>query len=300
MTDKIRYKRLAYIALDVTDVAASADFYGRLVGLETISSNADEARLRCSGKTLDLMLRKGPTPGLRRVSFELTDTQQFATARERIAAAGLSVKDVPADEAASIGFEKGLRCAAPGSGLEVELITGLQEEGAFEPTVAKIARLGHVVMNVGDFPAVLKFWTETLNFAISDAVPNRIAFLRCFPNPLHHSLAVIAAPQDGYNHVNFMVSDIDDVGRGMNRMKKADVPIVFGPGRHEPSGSIFLYFLDPDGMTAEYSFGMEEFGEHDARDPRDLDPTPETLDTWGSVPDPRFAKTGALLASVDA
>src|SRR3546814_20766507 len=77
-----------------------------------------------------------------------------------------------------------------------------------------------------------------------------------------------------------MVSDIDDVGRAINRMKKAEVPIVFGPGRHEPSGSIFLYFLDPDGMTAEYSFGMEEFDEVGAREPRELEAKPEVLDTW--------------------
>jgi 2,3-dihydroxy-p-cumate/2,3-dihydroxybenzoate 3,4-dioxygenase len=82
----------------------------------------------------------------------------------------------------------------------------------------------------------------------------------------------------------------------MNRMKKADVPIVFGPGRHLPSGSIFLYFLDPDGMTAEYSFGMEEFEPEGAREPRVLDPTAEVLDTWGSVPDPRFGQQGAILS----
>src|SRR3546814_611342 len=89
---------------------------------------------------------------------------------------------------------------------------------------------------------------------------------------------------------------IDDVGRAINRMKKAEVPIVFGPGRHEPSGSIFLYFLDPDGMTTEYSFGMEEFEEEDARPPRALEAKPEVLDTWGSLPDPRFGKGGAILS----
>ena len=46
-----------------------------------------------------------------------------------------------------------------------------------------------------------------------------------------------------------------------DRLRKAEVPIVYGPGRHPPSGSFFLYFLDPDGMTLEYSHGMEEFPE---------------------------------------
>jgi 2,3-dihydroxy-p-cumate/2,3-dihydroxybenzoate 3,4-dioxygenase len=80
----------------------------------------------------------------------------------------------------------------------------------------------------------------------------------------------------------------------MNRMRKANVPIVFGPGRHEPSGSLFLYFLDPDGMTLEYSFGMEEFPEDATREARSLDAKPEVLDIWGSVPSPDFAKIGAI------
>ena len=96
------------------------------------------------------------------------------------------------------------------------------------------------------------------------------------------------------NHVNFMVSDIDDIGRAMNRMKAAGVEIVFGPGRHLPSESIFLYFLDPDGMTVEYSFGMETFPEAGAREARLLEPVPATLDTWGSVATPAFGKIGAI------
>ncbi len=39
---------------------------------------------------------------------------------------------------------------------------------------------------------------------------------------------------------------------------------MFGPGRHPPSESVFLYFLDPDGLTLEYSFGMEEFPERES------------------------------------
>jgi 2,3-dihydroxy-p-cumate/2,3-dihydroxybenzoate 3,4-dioxygenase len=102
---------------------------------------------------------------------------------------------------------------------------------------------------------------------------------------------------DGLNHVNFMVTDLDDIGCATNRMKKAGVPIVFGPGRHLPSTSVFLYFLDPDGMTAEYSFGMEEIPEHDGRAPRALSASPEVLDTWGSLPDPRFGKAGAIVGN---
>ena len=62
-----------------------------------------------------------------------------------------------------------------------------------------------------------------------------------------------------------MVTEIDDVGRGLARFKAKEVPVVYGPGRHPASTSVFLYFLDPDGMTLEYSFGMEQFPELEPR-----------------------------------
>ena len=97
------------------------------------------------------------------------------------------------------------------------------------------------------------------------------------------------------HHINFMVTDIDDIGKAMNRLKAADVPIVFGPGRHLPSTSIFLYFLDPDGNTMEFSFGMELFGESDGRGPRELQHKPEVMDIWGGRPDPRFGKGSPIV-----
>ena len=91
-----------------------------------------------------------------------------------------------------------------------------------------------------------------------------------------------------------MVSEIDDVGRARNRLINAGVDIVFGPGRHMPSGSVFLYFLDPDGMTAEFSFGMEEFPEENPREARMLENSAQTMDLWGGMPKPEFCKRGEI------
>ena len=49
-----------------------------------------------------------------------------------------------------------------------------------------------------------------------------------------------------------------------------------------------------DGMTLEYSFGMETFPEEDPRQPRVLPRVPEWSDAWGSTPEPRFGKVGVL------
>jgi 2,3-dihydroxy-p-cumate/2,3-dihydroxybenzoate 3,4-dioxygenase len=290
-----RYKRLGYVALNVTDLAKSTAFYRDLVGLALTESNDEIAALRCSRDHHNLLLYRSAAPGLKRIGFELEGRKDLDAAREYVAGLGLSIEEVPADELKSLRTVAAFRFRLPGSGLCLEYFVQMMHLAqAYQPTVAKIERLGHVVLNVSDFDGALQWLTGKLGFAISDFVPGFAAFLRCHPNPLHHSMAILTGTENHLNHVNFMVTDIDDIGRGMNRMKQNGVEIVFGPGRHQPSESIFLYWLDPDRMTVEYSFGMETFPEAGAREARLLEPVPATLDTWGSTPTPAFGKVGAI------
>ena len=93
-----------------------------------------------------------------------------------------------------------------------------------------------------------------------------------------------------------MVEGFDVIGKALPRFKRDDIPVVFGPGLHPMSDSNFLYFLDPDGITWEYTFGMEEFPEIDPRDPRSPELGPESMDSWGNVMDPRMGQVGRVLA----
>jgi 2,3-dihydroxy-p-cumate/2,3-dihydroxybenzoate 3,4-dioxygenase len=290
-----RYKRLAYVALNVTDLVRSTAFYRDLVGLTLTENTAAFSALRCSQDHHNVLLYPADRPGLKRVGLELESRNDLAAAREYVAGLGLPIEEIAADELKALRTVAGFRFRLPGSALCLEYFVQMMHLAqGFTPTVAKIERLGHVVINVADFDQALHWLTEKLGFRVSDFVPGFAAFLRCFPNPLHHSFAILTGADDHLNHVNFMVKDIDDVGQAMNRMKKSEVEIVFGPGRHQPSESIFLYFLDPDRMTVEYSFGMETFPEQGAREARLLEPVPGTLDSWGSVPTPAFGKVGAI------
>ena len=154
---------------------------------------------------------------------------------------------------------------------------------AFAPSVAKIQRLGHVVVHCARRDEVLRTLTGELNFKVSDHFADQVAFLRCFPNPYHHSFGVARSDVDGLHHVNFMVTDVDDIGRATDRMRQAGVEVVYGPGRHDISNSIFFYYLDPDGLTVEYSFGMEEFPEEAPREARQLPLNPAILDSWADA-----------------
>jgi len=228
----------------------------------------------------------------------MESAEQTALLRAHIESLGLETRSVAPAECALLTIsEDAFRFREPNSGATFEFFSGMAKaDGPFVPTCAKIARLGHVVLAVKSLPDAERFFLEQLNFRASDRIDGMVTFMRAFPNPFHHSLGLSQADENKLHHVNFMVTEVDDIGKANNRFKKNGVPIVFGPGRHPPSESMFFYFVDPDGHWNEYSFGMEEFPEVGARAPRRLPASLESIDYWGSIPDPGYPQTGAIEA----
>ena len=291
----IRFRRLGYVALNVTDLGRSTAFYTGIVGLEAAMAANGDVLLRCSDRRVDVMLTSAADPGLKRIGWQMESSKALAAARAHFTEIGLKLRDVPAADAEAVGIGEAFRISEPTTGATFEFyVVMAKADTPFAASHTKITRLGHVVLNTTDKDATEKFLREHMNFAVSDWIENTVSFMRCFPNPLHHTMGIGQSGAAGLNHVNFMVTDLDDIGRAHNRVKANAVPIVYGPGRHPPSDSVFLYFLDPDGMTIEYSFGMEEFAEVGAREPRMLAPTLDSIDYWGGIPDPRFAKVGKI------
>lgn len=292
-----RYTKLGYVALNVSDTGRSKHFYETLWGLEHTETNAaGEVFLRCSDDHHNLILYRGAKPGLKRIGWELeseVDLDKITSILERN---GQKVREVDAGERSALHQGRTIRFTDPFTGASHEYYSAQHILGGkpWKPTVAKIQRLGHVVLKTPRYEEALAFYLDVLNFRVSDQIDGFISFMRCFPNPFHHSFGLAKSTAGQLHHVNFMVTEVDDIGKGMWRFQRNDVPIVRGPGRHPPSGSMFLYVLDPDGITAEYSFGMEEFPEVAPRRPRLLPPVPESIDYWGCPTDPRQGATGVI------
>jgi 2,3-dihydroxy-p-cumate/2,3-dihydroxybenzoate 3,4-dioxygenase len=296
----IRYAKLGYVALNVSDLEKSCDFYGRLLGLEKVESDVpNTAFYRCSRDHHNLILTQGANPGLKRIGLELEMPEMVDASFEYFSSIGLNPQLVPLEELDVLQQAKSFRVVDP-FGVTFEFYSDMSQLPLeFQPSVAEIQKLGHVVLKTPDVEKATKFYNKMFNFAISDYLAGTGSsskggtWFRCFPVPYHHSFAVFDGPETSLHHVNFMVSTIDDIGKAVNRFKKSGVSIAMGPGRHAPSGAIFLYVLDPDGMTIEYSFGMEEFPEVNPRKPKYLAPEPETIDLWGGqVADHKMAGIG--------
>jgi 2,3-dihydroxy-p-cumate/2,3-dihydroxybenzoate 3,4-dioxygenase len=295
----IRYKKLGFVELTVTDLEHSAAFYRDIVGLEPAGEGPEgERRFRCSEDPYAVVLHKADRPGFKRGGWMLEDERQFENLHKALKGTGVAYETMSDAECKARGFGRATRTVEPNMGatLEFYLLPGDTKPRPFVPTLAKIQRLGHVVWRTPHYDKANAFFREVLNFAESDRIGEGVTFYRAFPNPYHHGIGVGRSARNLFHHLNFMVTEIDDVGCGLARFKAKDVPVVFGPGRHPASTSVFLYFLDPDGLTLEYSFGMEEFPEKSPRAPRWLDPTPPNIDSWGSYRDPRMSTTGEIAA----
>jgi len=295
MSEELRFRRLGYLALNVSDLARSSAFYENVVGLEPTGGGYGQRMFRCSDKHHDIVLVQGSEPGIKRIGWEMESAKALAALRDRFSALGLNPMPVSNAESATLGIHEAFRISDPVFGATMEFFAAMDSApDGYKPTHTKIVRLGHVVLAGPDLKAAEDFFMGEMNFRASDRIEDSVVHMRCFPNPLHHSFGVGKAASPQLHHINFMVTDIDDIGRANVRMKREGVPIVYGPGKHPQSESMFFYFLDPDGMTLEYSFGMEEFPETDARPPRMFPQAVESADHWGGLPEPDFAKVGVI------
>jgi len=130
----------------------------------------------------------------------------------------------------------------------------------------RLRKIGHVVLNVSDLDAAVRFYTEMLGLLVSDRypdsmVPGGMVFLRC--NTDHHGVALVGgAPKlerSSLNHFAFEVGTPDEVFRARAWLRGHGVPIVF-EGRRRAGCQLAVEFRDPDGNNLEIYWGLDQVG----------------------------------------
>jgi 2,3-dihydroxy-p-cumate/2,3-dihydroxybenzoate 3,4-dioxygenase len=285
-----RYRKLGYVAINVSDVARARSFYETMVGLAANGEGAEgEAFLRCGADHHAIVLYPAAPPGLKRIGFEIEDRRELDLFADRLEREGIAPLPVDTAEAAALRQSSAFRITDPFTGATLEFYAGMEPARVpFVPTLARIQRIGHVVMRVADLDGAVDFYTRKLGFRISDAIEGQACFMRCHPSPYHHGIGLFQGKTAQLHHVNFMVSEMADIDSAIARFRHAGVRIVYGPGRHRPSGSFYVYFHEPDGLTLEYSYDMEEFPEADARAPRIFESPRESDELWRFLKDPEL------------
>ena len=141
------------------------------------------------------------------------------------------------------------------------------------PRRFQLRKIGHVVLNVTDLEAAVRFYTELLGLQVSDRypdsmVPGGMVFLRC--NTDHHGVALVGGARRGdvrsLNHFAFEVGSVEEVFRARDWLSRNGVPIVF-EGRRRAGCQVAVEFRDPDGNNLEIYWNIDQIGTHGSSRP---------------------------------
>ena len=130
----------------------------------------------------------------------------------------------------------------------------------------QLRKIGHVVLNVTDLDASVRFYTELLGLQVSDRypdtmVPGGMVFMHLGGD--HHGIALVGGAskteRTSLNHFALEVGSPDEVFRARAWLRKQGVPIHF-EGRRRAGCQIAVEFQDPDGNNVEIYWGIDQVG----------------------------------------
>jgi catechol 2,3-dioxygenase-like lactoylglutathione lyase family enzyme len=138
-------------------------------------------------------------------------------------------------------------------------------------------KISHIVLHSPNHKAMTQFFIDVLGFRLSDWLGDFMSFLRC--NAWHHRIAILPGPPC-LNHVAYDMVTVDDMMRGIGRLKSHGTDIRWGPGRHTAGNNTFSYFTTPNGFAVEYTSELDEVDDerHEAQVHK---PSADIMDQWG-------------------
>ncbi|TXN29535.1 glyoxalase [Lacisediminihabitans profunda] len=279
----LRHTAVSHLALRVPDVAATAEFYGRILGLvvhEPLANGGLRLGWGVGHHVLDLL--EGAR-ALDHYAFEVRDFDGVAAIRDRLQAAGYTVSSVDVDLIdSSIGHAHGISVVDPdGNTVQFHSPVWRQGEGAATPGRRPV-KYQHITLGTTDVTPLAAFFTDIVGFQISDQLDDgRFAWLRSDKD--HHTLAIVNVGEAGnVDHYSYDLAEWEDFKSWCDKLTEYDVDVAWGPGRHGPGNNLFVFFDDPAGNHVELSAEMEKF--YDDRVtyvPRRWEPLPKTVNLWG-------------------
>ncbi|HZQ59675.1 MAG TPA: VOC family protein [Acidimicrobiales bacterium] len=285
---------IAYVGLEVADVAAFGPFLGDIMGLVPGEPAGDgSATWRNDDRAHRIIVREGPANDAVFVGMEAASAAAFDRAVARAEGAGARVTDGTSADAAARRVAALARVDTPW-GVPVELVHGLAAgavpfdaplvPGGF---LTKGVGFGHVALVAGDLDAADAFARDALGMVQSDwietdlgGIPLTVRFYHC--NPRHHTLALAHLPLElpqKLHHVMVESVDRDNVGRAFDRAWQAQVPIANALGKHDNDKMFSFYAVTPAGFQFEFGYGARTIEEPWTEDRRY-----DRISEWGHQP----------------
>ena len=115
--------------------------------------------------------------------------------------------------------------------------------------------MGHAVLTTARLDEVMPFYTDILDFRLSDYIlrPFKAYFFHL--NPRHHSLAFVDTGRNGVHHLMVELCYLDDVGQAYDLALREPQSIGATFGRHTNDEMTSFYSISPSKFMVEYGWG---------------------------------------------
>lgn len=267
--------RLHHIELTSPQPEVLRDFYARAFGYR--SSVLDDGRLLLDVGHRRLLLARGPARGLGCAAFALGSAAQLDALRGHLRERNVPLLPGPTPLFAADAF-----AVRDPEGRTLAFGRPLHEGPSEAPPDVLLGRMQHVVVTTLDLAAVEHFYEHVLGFVLSDrvvredGVPTTL-FYRS--DAEHHSFAAFLSDALRVDHHALDVPDWNAVRDWADHFAAAEIPIVWGPGRHGPGNNVFCMVADPDGNMVEISAELEQMPREMAA--REWPHNERSLNLWG-------------------
>lgn len=274
-----RVTEIRYVGYAVTDLAAERAFYVDNWKLKEVREQDGMVYLAAEGhdELFVVRLRPDAVQRIDVIALAAETNADVDALFARVRDYGCKIVWEP-KELAQFGGGYGFRFFSK-DGLPYEISAGVARgtARALAPREAIPERISHIVMHSPRHHEELAFFIDVLGFKLSDWLGDFMCFLRC--NEAHHRIAFLPGPPC-LNHIAYDMANVDEMMRGVARLKRQHIDIRWGPGRHTAGNNTFSYFTTPGGFAVEYTAELEkvDFESHVAQV---IAPAPEIMDQWG-------------------
>lgn len=275
-----RVTEIRFVGYGVQDFETERKFYTADWGLVEVDATNDTAWFKTHGHDEHHVVRlhRSESNCIEVIALAAASRDDVDVLHARVVGAGCRIVFEPRElDAPGGGY--GFRFFSP-DGLPFEVSAEVEQlnKRAMERWEGMPVRISHIVLHSPDHHAAVKFFCDVLGFRVSDWLGDFMCFLRC--NSAHHRIAFLPGPPC-LNHVAYDMLTLDDMFRGISRLRKRGTDLLWGPGRHTAGDNTFSYFCTPGGFAVEYTSEMEEvdFDQHQAK-VHELGP--QIMDQWGT------------------
>ncbi len=252
---------LGYLGVHTDRTADWSDFAGRLLGMQQVDRGARSLSFRMDDRKQRFVVSGEPGDALAFMGWEVDRKEDLDAYAKRLDAANVPVNRAVSGLADRRFVEELIYFDDP-AGNRIELfVNPLIDSDPFVPGRAHSGfvtgpyGLGHAVLHVAGAESLVPFYSDLLDFRLTDFGLTPVPLYFFHVNGRHHSFAMIGSGKAGFHHFMVEYASLDDVGQGYDLALERENGIAYTLGRHTNDWMTSFYANSPSGFFVENGWG---------------------------------------------